>query len=225
MNALQQLKFDPVSGLLPAIVQDAQSKQVLMLAYMNQESLDKTVETGTTWFWSRSRQALWNKGETSGHVQQVVSISYDCDGDTLLVLVNQTGPACHEGTYSCFSHLLTNQDGNSGVQNHSDIRYSDVYGILPELAELIAERDAERPEGAYTTYLFEKGLDKILKKVGEETTEVVIAAKNQDNQELRYEVSDLIYHLLVLLRHSKLPLTDVLQELRNRHDRQSAKQK
>jgi phosphoribosyl-AMP cyclohydrolase / phosphoribosyl-ATP pyrophosphohydrolase len=225
-----KLKFDPTTGLIPVVVQDYQSKQVLMLAYMNEESLQKTLETGTTWFWSRSRKELWNKGATSGHVQHVVSIAYDCDADTLLVQVKQTGPACHEGTYSCFSRSLefgqdtqttdmSDANADSALANNAN-----PYQILSELVETIAKRHAERPAGAYTTYLFEKGLDKILKKVGEETTEVVIAAKNLDNQELRYEVSDLIYHLLVLLRQAGLPFSDVLAELQKRHDTQSAKQ-
>jgi phosphoribosyl-AMP cyclohydrolase / phosphoribosyl-ATP pyrophosphohydrolase len=221
------LRFNPETGLIPAVIQDYQSKSVLMVAYMNRESLQKTLETGTTWFWSRSRNELWNKGATSGHIQEVVSIQYDCDADTLLVQVKQSGVACHEGTYQCFTrtlypvpnaseHRKSDSDGNGNTQS--------PYSILNELVEIIAQRHAERPEGAYTTYLFEKGLDKILKKVGEETTEVVIAAKNQDLSELRYEVSDLIYHLLVLLRQAGLPFSDVLAELQRRHDRQSAKQ-
>lgn len=210
------LKWDE-KGLLPAIVQDAQSKEVLMLAYMNRESLDKTLQTGQTWFWSRSRESLWHKGETSGHIQQVKQIRFDCDADTLLIFVDQVGVACHNGTYTCFENVvpLTPQDTVFDQLTHA--ASGNRYAILGELESLIAKRDAERPEGAYTTYLFEKGLDKILKKVGEETAEVIIAAKNEDNDELRYESSDLIYHLLVLLRHAKLPLDDVLRELANRH--------
>nr|MBO2479361.1 bifunctional phosphoribosyl-AMP cyclohydrolase/phosphoribosyl-ATP pyrophosphatase [Bacillota bacterium] len=205
---LDALRWDE-QGLIPAIVQDVQSKEVLMLAYMNRESLVKTLETGYTWFWSRSRQRLWQKGETSGHVQRVRDIRVDCDRDTLLVLVEQTGPACHNGTYSCFAASLPTNTETDGQP--------DRFAILNRLESVIAARDAERPEGAYTTYLFEKGLDKILKKVGEETAEVIIAAKNRDPQELRWEVSDLLYHLLVLLREQQLPLDEVMRELERRH--------
>lgn len=201
----ENIKFDE-RGLVPAVVQDAQSKEVLMMAYMNRESLQKTVETGETWFWSRSREELWHKGATSGNTQKVVSISLDCDGDTLLVKVNPAGPACHENTYTCFKPI-----------HGEDAAVEDRFGILTNLEALIAKRDAERPEGAYTTYLFEKGVDKILKKVGEEASEVIIAAKNRSHDELRYEASDLIYHLLVLLREQQLPLDEVLKELANRH--------
>jgi len=211
-------------GLIPAVVQDVQSKEVLMLAYMNRESLAKTLETGYTWFWSRSRQKLWQKGETSGHVQRVRDIRVDCDGDTLLVLVEQTGPACHEGTYTCFSRPLQRDTAASEQENKSapalDPAGGGRFAIINRLEKVIAARDAERPEGAYTTYLFEKGLDKILKKVGEEAAEVIIAAKNRNPQELRWEVSDLLYHLLVLLREQKLPLDDVLRELAGRHSGQ-----
>lgn len=199
-------------GLVPVIVQDVQSKAVLMLAYMNREALKKTMETGKTWFWSRSRQRLWQKGETSGHVQRVREIRVDCDRDTLLVLVEQSGPACHEGTYSCFSRPLA-EAFSSPAKGSEPERFA----ILNRLEAVIAARDAERPEGTYTTYLFEKGLDKILKKVGEEAAEVIIAAKNGDAKELRWEISDLIYHLLVLMREQRLPLDDVLQELAERH--------
>ena len=197
-------------GLVPAVVQDAVSKEVLMLAYMNRESLAKTLETGETWFWSRSRGELWNKGATSGHKQKVRSIAYDCDGDALLVRVEQIGPACHTGRYSCF-HRDVAADGEAGREPAAD-----RFRALNELERVIASRHAERPEGAYTTYLFEKGLDKILKKVGEETAEVIIAAKNRDNGELRYETADLLFHLLVLLRERGLPLDDVLAELESR---------
>jgi phosphoribosyl-ATP pyrophosphohydrolase/phosphoribosyl-AMP cyclohydrolase len=209
------IKWD-ASGLVPAIVQDAASKEVLMMAYMNQDSLKLTVESGETWFWSRSRSELWHKGATSGHVQKVRALRYDCDGDTLLVLVDQAGPACHTGAYSCFF----NQVQVSGQQSEASAKpeaSSDRFAILSALEGVIAQRDAERPEGAYTTYLFEKGIDKILKKVGEETAEVIIAAKNRDNDELRYEASDLIFHLMVLLREAKLPLDDLMVELDRRH--------
>ncbi|MCD1258512.1 bifunctional phosphoribosyl-AMP cyclohydrolase/phosphoribosyl-ATP diphosphatase HisIE [Paenibacillus athensensis] len=210
---LDTIKFDE-QGLVPAIVQDAISKEVLMMAYMNRESLERTAATGATWFWSRSRQELWNKGATSGHTQKVKALRYDCDADTLLVLVEQSGPACHTGSYSCFTHSIpvaeVTAEGGEAVQG-------DRFAILSALEAVIASRDAERPEGAYTTYLFEKGVDKILKKVGEETAEVIIAAKNNDNDELRYEASDLIFHLMVLLRNNRLPLDDVMKELERRH--------
>jgi phosphoribosyl-ATP pyrophosphohydrolase/phosphoribosyl-AMP cyclohydrolase len=211
---LNSITFD-AQGLVPAIVQDAVSKEVLMLAYMNQESLERTIHSGQTWFWSRSRQELWNKGATSGHTQQVKSLRYDCDGDTLLILVEQQGPACHTGAYSCFANTIPL--AKEETQNPTAEGTSDRFAILSSLESVIASRDAERPEGAYTTYLFQKGVDKILKKVGEETSEVIIAAKNKDVDELRYEVSDLIFHLMVLLRDAKLPLDDVMMELERRH--------
>ncbi|CAM4230915.1 bifunctional phosphoribosyl-AMP cyclohydrolase/phosphoribosyl-ATP diphosphatase HisIE [Paenibacillus phoenicis] len=213
IEALEQtVKWD-AAGLVPAIVQDARSKEVLMLAYMNRESLRKSVETGQTWFWSRSRAELWNKGATSGNTQQITALKYDCDGDTLLVEVIANGPACHTGEPTCF--YRTAAAASTGSGSGADERFK----VLAELEQLIAERYTERPEGAYTTYLFEKGLDKILKKVGEETAESIIAAKNGDNDELRYEVSDLIYHLLVLLRERNLPLDEIMQELERRHER------
>ncbi|WNR44820.1 bifunctional phosphoribosyl-AMP cyclohydrolase/phosphoribosyl-ATP diphosphatase HisIE [Paenibacillus roseipurpureus] len=212
--SIDQIKFD-AHGLVPAIVQDAGSKEVLMLAYMNSESLHRTIQTGDTWFWSRSRNELWNKGATSGHTQKVKALRYDCDADTLLVLVDQVGPACHNGTYSCFTSNIAVE--GSAQETAPAAATGDRFAILGELEAVIASRDAERPEGAYTTYLFEKGVDKILKKVGEETAEVIIAAKNKDNDELRYEASDLIFHLMVLLRNNKLPLDDIMKELANRH--------
>lgn len=239
----QTIKWDP-AGLVPAIVQDAGSKEVLMLAYMNRESLRKSAETGQTWFWSRSRAELWNKGATSGNTQQIVALHYDCDGDTLLIEVDANGPACHTGEKTCFyrtaatagaasggagavlgvgtapgtdaSTSAGSREAAFGSANSTD---TGRFQVLAELEQLIAERYAERPEGAYTTYLFEKGLDKILKKVGEETAESIIAAKNGDNDELRYEVSDLIYHLLVLLRERNLPLDEIMRELERRHER------
>ncbi|WP_338554034.1 bifunctional phosphoribosyl-AMP cyclohydrolase/phosphoribosyl-ATP diphosphatase HisIE [Paenibacillus sp. KS-LC4] len=224
---LKQIKWSE-DGLVPAIVQDVQSKEVLMLAYMNEESLKLSVETGSTWFWSRSRSELWNKGATSGHTQRIASLSYDCDGDTLLVRVQQVGPACHTGSYSCFFNAIELADKAKGANSNVDPALTgaaadaadqggDRFAILGSLEAVIAERHAERPEGAYTTYLFDKGIDKILKKVGEEATEAIIAAKNQDNDELRSEASDLIFHLLVLLRERGLPLDDVMQELVQRH--------
>ncbi|CAG7648758.1 Histidine biosynthesis bifunctional protein HisIE [Paenibacillus solanacearum] len=213
---LAAVRFD-AQGLVPAVVQDAASKEVLMLAYMNEESLKRTVESGETWFWSRSREELWHKGATSGHIQKVKALRYDCDGDTLLVVVDQTGPACHTGSYTCFTN-----DVRAGYLSESASEVAakaDRFAMLAKLESVIAQRDAERPEGAYTTYLFEKGVDKILKKVGEETAEVIIAAKNRDNDELRCETSDLIFHLMVLLRERKLALDDVLAELDQRHNK------
>jgi len=210
---MDEIKWNE-QGLIPAVVQDAASKDVLMTAWMNRESLARTLETGETHFWSRSRQELWHKGATSGNVQRVQSIAYDCDGDTLLVQVHPAGPACHTGSYTCFFNDLAAGDKPEADASAAG---SDRFAMLGKLETVIAQRDLERPEGSYTTYLFEKGIDKILKKVGEETAEVIIAAKNKDNDELRYEVSDLIFHLMVLLREAKLPLDDVMRELDRRH--------
>jgi phosphoribosyl-ATP pyrophosphohydrolase/phosphoribosyl-AMP cyclohydrolase len=196
-----KVKFDE-KGLIPAIIQDAGTKEVLTLAYMNEESLAKTIETGETWFFSRSRQELWHKGATSGNTQTVVGINYDCDHDAILVMVTPKGPACHTGSVSCFSERTT------GLED---------YQILQSLEKVILERERERPEGAYTTYLFEKGVDKILKKVGEEAAEVIIAAKNRDHEELRWEAADLLYHLQVLLVEQGLPFKEVLRTLEERH--------
>jgi len=183
-------------NLLPAVIQDYLTGQVLMVAYMNEEALEKTIETGETWFWSRSRQELWHKGATSGNTQKVLNLSLDCDNDTLLVEVEPQGPACHLGTKSCF---------NQG---------SELF--LDNLRGIIHKRYEERPEGSYTTYLFEKGLDKILKKVGEEAAEVIIAAKNPDKKELVQESADLFYHLLVLLEEQKVDFQEVLNVLKAR---------
>lgn len=210
-NWMDRLKFDG-RGLLPAVVQDADSQKVLMLAYMNLDSLQKTLETGQTWFWSRSRNELWNKGATSGHVQNVKSIAYDCDADTLLVGVEQIGAACHTGEYSCFYEQIVGDESNRSQQQKTP-----SYEVLDALIETIDQRYLQRPEGAYTTYLFEKGLDKILKKIGEESTEVVIAGKNEDQTELICEAGDLIYHLFVLLRQRDIPFEAVLTELETRH--------
>lgn len=208
-DKLNILKFDK-QGLIPAIVQDVKSGTVLMLAYMNKESLEKTITEGRTWFYSRSRQALWPKGETSGHIQKVVAIYYDCDADTLLVQVHQTGAACHEGTFSCFSRALA----ESGEEVSPD------WAVLSWLEEIIKERKKTLPLESYTTYLFSKGIDKILKKVGEEATEVVIAAKGGKKKEVIYETSDLIYHLLVMLQEQNIELKEIWQELISRHSKQ-----
>lgn len=204
---IETIQFDE-NGLVPAIVQDAQSKDVLTLAYMNKTSLQKSIDTKETWFYSRSRQELWHKGETSGNTQKIVDMYYDCDQDAILVQVIPAGPACHKGDYSCFSDSLLGEKAEGT---------SDRFAILSELESVIASREAERPEGAYTTYLFEKGVDKILKKVGEEASEVIIAAKNRDHDELKWEVADMLYHTLVLMREQKLPLDAVMNVLTERH--------
>lgn len=205
---IEQITWN-ADGLVPVVVQDALSKEVLMLAYMNEESLCLSLESGSTWFWSRSRGELWNKGATSGHTQEIQSLHYDCDGDTLLVKVLQKGPACHTGAYSCFYRGAEPTEGEAAS--------ADRFGPLSRLEETIAQRDAERPEGAYTTYLFNKGVEKIVKKIGEESAEVIIAAMKRDGTELRCEAADLIFHLMVLLREQGIPLDDVLSELEFRH--------
>ncbi|MEK4139487.1 bifunctional phosphoribosyl-AMP cyclohydrolase/phosphoribosyl-ATP diphosphatase HisIE [Paenibacillus sp. FSL R7-0163] len=208
------------AGLVPTVVQDASSLEVLMVAYMNSESLQLSLESGQTWFWSRSRSELWHKGGTSGNTQAITSISYDCDSDTLLVKVVPEGPACHTGAASCFfREIPLNNPITDASKPVSSLTDGERFAVLGELERVIAEREVERPEGAYTTYLFDKGVDKILKKVGEEASETIIAAKNKDNAELRLEVSDLIYHLLVLLQERKLPLDEIMEELSTRHER------
>ncbi|UQZ34327.1 bifunctional phosphoribosyl-AMP cyclohydrolase/phosphoribosyl-ATP pyrophosphatase [Paenibacillus sp. PK3_47] len=208
------------SGLLPAVVQDANTLEVLMFAYMNPESLRLSLDSGQTWFWSRSRKELWHKGGTSGNTQAITSIHYDCDSDTLLVKVVPEGPACHTGENTCFFRELPLSSPAAVEPDHAAATSNTArFAVLGELERVIAEREIERPEGAYTTYLFDKGVDKILKKVGEEASETIIAAKNKDNAELRLEVSDLIYHLLVLLQERKLPLDEILEELSARHER------
>lgn len=209
---LEAIRWDE-QGLVTAVVQEASSREVVMVAYMNKTSLAKTIETGQTWFWSRSRQELWHKGATSGHTQQVRKLRYDCDTDALLIEVEQTGAACHTGKSSCFYRELEIPTGQSRMASDT----ADARTILHTLETLIASRDAERPEGAYTTYLFEHGVDKILKKVGEEASEVIIAAKNRDPKELRYESADLLFHLMVLWREQGMKLEDVLEELASRH--------
>ena len=200
---LNKLKFDS-NGLIPAVVQDFYSKKVLTVAYMNRESLEITIKEKATCFWSRSRQELWRKGATSGNVQHVVSIKADCDYDALVVEVIKDGPACHLGTDSCFNSLLFEDET---VQQFS----------LDALYELLEDRNRTRPEGSYTTYLFEKGKEKILKKVGEECTEVVIGAMKDSKEETIYEISDLCYHVLVLMVETGITLDDVRAELASRH--------
>ena len=203
MINIDELKFDD-KGLIPAIVVDSLSKKVLTLAYMNRESLEITMEKGLTCFYSRSRQELWLKGETSGNYQHIVSITADCDNDALVVEVEKDGPACHTGTESCFTKPVY----------FSDERHS---FSLDGLYELLVGRNETRPEGSYTTYLFEKGRDKILKKVGEESTEVIIAGKADDKKETVYEIADLAYHLMVLMVDMGISLEDVRRELAGRH--------
>ena len=215
MINIDNIKFDE-KGLVPAVIQQAEAGTVLMLAYMNKESLQKTVETGVTWFYSRSRRGLWQKGETSGHVQKVQDIYYDCDADTLLVKVEQTGAACHEGTLSCFSRKL-----GEGIQGEKLVEPSTVYGeslsgVLHELYHIINDRKINPKEGSYTTYLFEKGQDKILKKVGEEAAETIIDSKNNDKNELISEMSDLWYHCLVLLANHDVTPSELMAELQKR---------
>ncbi len=203
MIDIKTLKFDE-KGLIPAIVVDAKSKEVLTLAYMNEESLRITMQERRTCFWSRSRQELWRKGETSGNVQHVVSITADCDKDALVVKVEKTGPACHTGAESCFYTPIYIDE-----ERHE---FS-----LRGLYDLLLQRKQERPEGSYTTYLFEKGLDKILKKVGEECTEVIIAGKADDKKETIYELADLAYHALVLMAQMGITVEEVQDELASRH--------
>lgn len=200
---LGRVKFD-ANGLIPAIIQDAGSSQVLMLAYMNEEALRRSLATGRTWFFSRSRQRLWLKGETSGNSQYIEEIFYDCDADALLLKVRQEGVACHEGSFSCFHYPLEERS------------QPDTGHVIESLFAVIKERQASRPEGSYTAFLFNEGLDKILKKIGEEVAEVIIAAKGGQREEVIYELGDLVYHLLVLLAEQGLGPEDVKQELARR---------
>ena len=202
MVEIENLKFD-ANGLIPAIVIDSLTRQVLMLAYMNKESLKISEEKGLACFYSRSRQQLWLKGETSGNYQKIISITTDCDRDTLKVVVEPMGPACHLGNFSCFVDKVWQSDEKKEFS-------------IQSLMELLLERKKDRPEGSYTTYLFEKGIDKILKKVGEEATEVVIAAKSDDKKETIYEISDLLYHLMVLMAEMGIGMDEVYQELSSR---------
>lgn len=200
---IDELKFDE-KGLIPAVVVDARTKDVLTLAYMSKESLRLSMEKNLTCFYSRSRQCLWVKGETSGNYQHIVSITADCDKDALTVLVEKDGPACHLGTDSCFSNPVYEND--------------ELHAFSAELLmQLIAGRKTEKKEGSYTTYLFEKGIDKILKKVGEESTEVIIAGKAGDKKETIYEIADLAYHVMVLMIEMGISLEDIRAELASRH--------
>jgi phosphoribosyl-ATP pyrophosphohydrolase/phosphoribosyl-AMP cyclohydrolase len=211
--AIADIKFDD-RGLVPAIVQDARTLQVLTLAYMNRESLERTLAEHETWFWSRSRGSLWHKGETSGNKQRVVEMDLDCDYDAIRVLVVPEGPACHTGAQTCFHNQL--EDGSTQKKGGTESDKADLGETLTNLHSVIASRRRERPKGSYTTYLFDQGLDKILKKVGEECAETIIAAKNEDRLALVKESSDLLYHLLVLLVERGLTLDEVRDELSSR---------
>jgi phosphoribosyl-ATP pyrophosphohydrolase/phosphoribosyl-AMP cyclohydrolase len=245
---IHNLKFND-DGLIPAIVQDDQTDEVLMLAYMNAESLGRSLQTGETWFWSRSRRELWHKGETSGNTQQVVDIRLDCDGDALIVRVNPRGPACHTGARTCFFRGAQDAEAETPAEmeaaasaetsttitappsaqiERAETQFSvvnvaamDLGILLQDLFKLIQERKDQRPENSYTSYLFDHGLDKILKKVGEEAAETIIAAKNEGNKELTAEISDLLYHLLVLMAEREVSLRDILTELSNRAGRKA----
>lgn len=212
-----EIKYDE-KGLVPVVVQDVKTNEVLMMAYMNSEAVEKTIATGMAHYWSRSRSQLWLKGETSGHFQRVKSISIDCDNDTLLLKVEQEEAACHTGHFSCFYREIGNDELTETSKPVFDPEkvYSDKTKILQEVYDVIADRLAHPKEGSYTNYLFEKGLDKICKKVGEEAAEVIIAAKNKSKDEIRYEVSDLFYHIMVLLVERGLTLDEIYDELKGR---------
>ncbi len=205
MICIEELKFDQ-KGLIPAIIQDINNKRVLMLGYMNKKSVELTLETKKTWFYSRSREKLWNKGETSGNYHIVKNIAYDCDRDTLLVQVVPQGPTCHTGTASCFSQSIYEEDHEEPT--------NEIYELL---YKRIKKRKEEDKSGSYTKYLFEEGLDKILKKIGEESSEVIIAAKNEDKNEIICEISDLIYHTIVLMVEKNIDLCDIEDELLKRY--------
>lgn len=209
MKDFDILKFDE-KGLIPAIVQDIETSEVLMLAYMNRESIERTLDTGTIWFYSRSRKKLWNKGETSGNFQKVRSISYDCDGDTLLIKVEQNGVACHTGSFSCFYNLLLDINKDNDKSNY--------HKFIKILYKIIENRKGNPKQGSYTSYLFSSGLDKILKKVGEESSEVIIGAKNNNKDEVIYEIGDLVYHILVLMVEMGVKIQDIEKELYKRHN-------
>lgn len=203
MIDLEQLKFDE-NGLIPAVITDFYSKKVLTVAYMNRESLQISIDEGKTCFWSRSRKCLWRKGETSGNFQHIVSIVADCDYDALTIEVVKDGPACHTGTDSCFNNCVYKSD------KLPEFSFDGLY-------ELLIQRKREKPEGSYTTYLFESGIDKILKKVGEESTEVIVAGKGGDKDETVYEIADLAYHVMVLMAEMHIEPKDIISELAKRH--------
>lgn len=226
---LKELKFDD-KGLIPVVTQDCRTDEVLMVAYMNEEAFLRTIETGKVHYWSRSRQSLWLKGETSGHFQHVKSISIDCDGDTLLIKVEQKGAACHTGHHSCFYRKVDaegiSEEAKQAAQNPEIIpsakepaemkHTEDLTKVLHEVFDVVLDRKKNPKEGSYTNYLFEKGVDKILKKIGEETAEVIIAAKSPSKDDVKYEIADLFYHILVLMAEKGMSLDDVYNELKGR---------
>jgi phosphoribosyl-ATP pyrophosphohydrolase/phosphoribosyl-AMP cyclohydrolase len=227
---LEKIQFDD-NGLVPAVVQDSKTGEVLMLAYMNAESLARTLQTGETWFWSRSRQELWHKGATSGNTQRLVELRLDCDGDSIILRVEPAGPACHTGEHSCFFRPLAGEApgsraGGAGLLESEsraeravsvvDVRSMEFGILVNELLAMIRLREAERPQKSYTAYLFDSGLDKILKKVGEEAAETIIAAKNGAPRELSSEIADLLYHLLVLMVERGIGIEDIYRELAGR---------
>lgn len=215
-NIVSSLKFDK-EGLIPAVVQDVRTHRVLMVAYMNQEALELSLKQRETFFWSRSRQQLWHKGESSGNRQKIERVDIDCDSDTLLLYVTPLGPACHTGAESCFHTELGAENPKPSLPKapppHTGL---DPYTTISRLVEVIKARKSEMPEGSYTAYLFSKGTDKILKKIGEESAETIVAAKNKSKSELTMESADLLYHLLVLFVNEGLELEDVLNELERR---------
>lgn len=199
---ISKIKFDE-KGLVPVIAQDVNTKKVLMLAYMNKDSIERTLDERVAVYYSRSRGELWKKGESSGNIQKLRAMSYDCDGDTILLIVEQIGVACHTGEYSCFFNEVVKVEGDKG-------------DTLGGLYNLLKERKTNPVEGSYSNYLFEKGIDKILKKVGEESAEVIIASKNKDKEEMIYEISDLVYHTLVLMVEEGVEIEDIKRELEKR---------
>lgn len=203
-NVINEIKFDD-KGLVPAIAQDINTGKVLMLAYMNKEAVEKTLNEKIAHYYSRSRQELWKKGETSGNIQKIKGFYYDCDKDTILIKVEQVGVACHTGNYSCFFNEVLNEDKKENFQNNED--------VLKELYLSITDRKNNPREGSYTNYLFREGIDKILKKVGEESAEVIIASKNESKEEMIYEISDLVYHVIVLMINQGVFIEDIKKEL------------
>ena len=201
---MTKIQYDQ-NGLIPVIIQNAETKEVLTLAYANEEAVQKTMDTNETWLYSRSRSELWNKGATSGNTQKVTAVRLDCDGDSLIYEVVPNGPACHTGKDSCFFETIHGERDDSPAD------------MFAQLTSLIKAREEEMPEGAYTTYLFEEGVDKICKKIGEEAAEVIIAAKNRDAEELAMETADLFYHTLVLLQEQKVDFSQVVNVLKDRH--------
>ncbi len=215
-----KLKYNS-DGLIPAIIQEKRTKTVLMMAYMNRESLQKTLETGLTWFWSRSRQKYWQKGETSGHVQKVKEVYYDCDADTLLLQVEQAGVACHRGNYSCFSYPPCGQGtaaGGEGEKKEAPLEF------LGRLARVIRERKAQKPRGSYVAALMEQGEEAVARKIGEEALETVLAFMVSSRERLVEEGADLLFHLMLALEARSVPLEEVLEVLRARHEAHEAKE-